>query len=41
MMDFANPRHQEMMDLEGLKKWEPGRTRGFSALAAAVEVIDS
>jgi ABC-type phosphate/phosphonate transport system substrate-binding protein len=41
MMDYANPKHQEMMDLEGLKKWEPGRTSGFTALAEAVEGLDS
>ncbi len=41
MMDYANPKHQEMMDLEGLKKWEAGRTSGFSALAEAVERLDS
>jgi len=28
--------HREMMDLEGLKAWLPGRTSGFSALTAAV-----
>ncbi len=41
LMDYANPKHQEMMDLEGLKKWEPGRTSGFSLLAEAIEGIDS
>lgn len=35
-MDYANPDHREMMDLEGLKRWEPGRTTGFGQLAAAV-----
>jgi ABC-type phosphate/phosphonate transport system substrate-binding protein len=39
-MDYANPKHQEMMDLEGLKKWEPGRTSGFSALAEAIRELD-
>jgi ABC-type phosphate/phosphonate transport system substrate-binding protein len=29
--------HREMMDLEGLKAWLPGRTTGFAALAAAVD----
>jgi ABC-type phosphate/phosphonate transport system substrate-binding protein len=28
--------HREMMDLEGLKAWLPGRTTGFQALASAV-----
>jgi len=34
-MDYDNPEHREMMDLEGLKKWEPGRTSGFELLASA------
>ena len=36
-MDYANPKHREMMDLEGLKKWEPGRTTGFGILTGACE----
>ena len=36
-MDYNNPSHREMMDMEGLKAWLPGRTTGYSALAAAVE----
>ena len=39
-MDYANPSHREMMDLEGLKKWEPGRTIGFGALARAIQDIE-
>jgi ABC-type phosphate/phosphonate transport system substrate-binding protein len=35
-MQYANPAHREMMDLEGLKAWLPGRTTGFGPLAAAV-----
>lgn len=35
-MSYANPDHREMMDLEGLKEWLPGRTSGFDALTAAV-----
>lgn len=38
-MSYDNPLHREMMDLEGLKKWEPGRTSGFGALADAVEAL--
>jgi ABC-type phosphate/phosphonate transport system substrate-binding protein len=38
-MDYENPKHREMMDLEGLKKWEPGRTSGFGALSEAVEKL--
>jgi len=36
-MDYENPKHREMMDLEGLKKWLPGRTSGFGPLTEAVE----
>jgi ABC-type phosphate/phosphonate transport system substrate-binding protein len=35
-MSYDNPRHREMMDLEGLKKWLPGRTTGYTALSEAV-----
>jgi ABC-type phosphate/phosphonate transport system substrate-binding protein len=34
-MQYDNPAHREMMDLEGLKAWLPGRTSGFAALTAA------
>jgi len=36
-MDYANPAHREMMDLEGLKAWLPGRTSGYADLETAVE----
>jgi len=36
-MDYANPAHREMMDMEGLKRWLPGRTTGYAALEAAVD----
>jgi phosphonate transport system substrate-binding protein len=36
-MRYDDPTHREMMDLEGLKAWLPGRTSGFGPLAAAVE----
>jgi len=39
LMSYDNPKHREMMDLEGLKRWEPGRTTGFSALAEACELL--
>jgi ABC-type phosphate/phosphonate transport system substrate-binding protein len=35
-MDYANPAHREIMDMEGLRQWLPGRTSGYAALAAAV-----
>jgi ABC-type phosphate/phosphonate transport system substrate-binding protein len=36
-MDYDNPAHREMMDLEGLTAWLRGRTSGFAALAEAVD----
>jgi phosphonate transport system substrate-binding protein len=36
-MDYNNPKHREMMDLEGLTQWLPGRISGFGPLAEAVE----
>jgi ABC-type phosphate/phosphonate transport system substrate-binding protein len=36
-MDYNNPDHKEMMDLEGLKRWEPGRVTGFAQLTEATE----
>lgn len=38
-MSYENPEHREMMDMEGLKKWEPGRTTGFGPLTHAVEEL--
>ncbi|MCA9783239.1 MAG: PhnD/SsuA/transferrin family substrate-binding protein [Candidatus Cloacimonetes bacterium] len=35
-MDYSNPDHREMMDMEGLKAWLPGRTSGFAELSRAV-----
>ena len=36
-MDYSHPTHREMMDLEGLKAWLPGRTTGYAALEAATQ----
>ncbi len=36
-MSYDEPQHREMMDLEGLKAWESGRTSGFGPLGDAVE----
>jgi phosphonate transport system substrate-binding protein len=36
-MCYDNPDHREMMDMEGLKEWLPGRTSGFGALTHAVQ----
>ena len=34
-MRYDNPAHREMMDLEGLKQWLPGRTSGYDVLTEA------
>ncbi|OFV94864.1 MAG: phosphonate ABC transporter substrate-binding protein [Acidobacteria bacterium RIFCSPLOWO2_02_FULL_61_28] len=34
-MRYDNPAHREMMDMEGLKAWLPGRTTGYAALTEA------
>lgn len=39
-MDYNNPEHKEMMDMEGLKEWIPGRTTGFKQLTEANEYLD-
>jgi ABC-type phosphate/phosphonate transport system substrate-binding protein len=36
-MTYDNPKHREMMDMEGLKAWAPGRITGFDILTRAVE----
>jgi ABC-type phosphate/phosphonate transport system substrate-binding protein len=36
-MDYRIPAHREVMDMEGLRKWEPGRTTGFELLTSACE----
>jgi phosphonate transport system substrate-binding protein len=39
-MSYDNPAHREMMDLEGLQAWLPGRTSGYADLTAAVAEQD-
>ena len=36
-MDYGNAKHREMMDMEGLKQWLPGRLTGFGPLGYAVD----
>ena len=38
-MSYENPSHREMMDMEGLKAWLPGRTSGFGPLSHAVDAL--
>lgn len=39
-MDYSNPAHKEMMDLEGLKKWVDGRLSGFEQITKAEKYLD-
>ena len=34
-MSYENPKHREMMDMEGLRTWLPGRTSGYARLTEA------
>jgi len=36
-MSYDNPAHREMMDMEGLKAWLPGRTTGYELLSEATQ----
>jgi ABC-type phosphate/phosphonate transport system substrate-binding protein len=36
-MSYADPEVRPLLDLEGLKKWVPGRTSGYQALSAAID----
>jgi phosphonate transport system substrate-binding protein len=38
-MSYDNPKHREMMDMEGLKAWKDGRTSGFAALSEATDKL--
>src|ERR1700722_331496 len=35
-MSYADPEVRPLLDLEGLKQWQPGRTEGYAALDAAL-----
>lgn len=36
-MNYDNPEHKKMMDMEGLKEWKKGRVSGFGPLSEAVD----
>jgi ABC-type phosphate/phosphonate transport system substrate-binding protein len=36
-MDYGDPQVRPLLDLEGLKQWQDGRTSGYAALEAAVD----
>jgi ABC-type phosphate/phosphonate transport system substrate-binding protein len=35
-MSYSDPEVRSLLDMEGLKQWQPGRTQGYAALDAAV-----
>ncbi|MCB9687243.1 MAG: PhnD/SsuA/transferrin family substrate-binding protein [Alphaproteobacteria bacterium] len=40
-MDWEDPVVRPLLELEGLRKWLPGRTTGFAQLAAAIDGLDT
>jgi ABC-type phosphate/phosphonate transport system substrate-binding protein len=38
-MDYADPAVRPLLDLEGLTRWLPGRTSGYTQLEAAVDAV--
>lgn len=36
-MDYNDPQHRPLLDMEGLKRWVPARTEGYRTLFEAVE----
>lgn len=36
-MSYADPELRPLLDMEGLKQWQPGRTEGYAPLQAAVD----
>jgi len=36
-MSYEDPEARPLLDLEGLRRWVPGRTEGYWQLEAAVE----
>jgi hypothetical protein len=36
-MSYADPDVRPLLDMEGLKRWVPGRTEGYGQLAAALD----
>ena len=38
-MDYADPEVRPLLDLEGLKRWLPGRLEGYAQLTEAVDAV--
>lgn len=39
LMDWNNPSHRKILEMEGLKQWEPGDRSGYARVVDAVEAI--
>jgi ABC-type phosphate/phosphonate transport system substrate-binding protein len=39
-MDYENPEHRRLLDLEGLKKWVPASRDGYKEIFKAVEKLN-
>ena len=39
-MDYNDPEHKKIMDLEGLTEWVEGRTTGFEQITNADKYLD-
>jgi phosphonate transport system substrate-binding protein len=40
-MNYANPKHRRLLELEGLKRWMPGREQSFTPVRAALDDLVS
>lgn len=38
-MDYNNPLHRPVLDMEGLKRWVPGERAGYDSVFAAVDAV--
>lgn len=39
-MDYDKPEDKEILDLEGLKEWLPGRTSNYEEIRQAVDYLN-
>jgi phosphonate transport system substrate-binding protein len=40
-MNYANPKHRRLLDLEGLRRWLPGREQSYTPVRAALDDLVS
>lgn len=38
-MSYANPKHRKILDMEGMRRWLPGREQSYAPVRAAMEEI--